>query len=43
MRGSLLTGLVLLLCSMALQAEEIYRRVDAAGGDSTSCSTPSMR
>ncbi len=40
MRGSLLTGLVLLLCSMALQAEEIYRWVDAAGGVHFSSTPP---
>ena len=32
MRGKLMAGLVLLLCSVALQAEQIYRWVDADGG-----------
>ena len=31
MRGKLMAGLVLLLCSVALQAEQIYRWVDADG------------
>ena len=40
MRGSLLTGLVLLLCSVALQAEQIYRWVDADGGVHYSSAPP---
>ncbi|MBK6289232.1 MAG: DUF4124 domain-containing protein [Gammaproteobacteria bacterium] len=40
MRGKLMAGLVLLLCSVALQAEQIYRWVDADGGVHYSSAPP---
>lgn len=40
MRGNLMAGLALLLCSVALQAEQIYRWVDADGGVHYSSAPP---